>query len=48
MPASTSLTDIVYLLLRKGLEVEGERGGGEEGGGGVARENLLSLMKVIY
>ena len=27
MPASTSLIDIVYLLLRKGLELEG--GGGE-------------------
>ena len=41
-PASTSLIDIVYLLLRTGLELEGEEGVW------VAKENLLSVMKVIY
>ena len=43
MPASASLINIVYLyFLRKGLELEGGR---REC---VARENLLSVMKVIY
>ena len=41
-PASTSLIDIVYLLLRTGLELEGEEGVW------VAKENLLSVMKVVY
>ena len=41
-PASTSLIDIVYLLLRTGLKLEGEEGVW------VAKENLLSVMKIIY
>ena len=28
MSASTNLIDIIYLLLRKGLELEGGEGGG--------------------
>ena len=43
-PVITSLIDIVlnvYLLLRTELELERR-------GGWVARENLLSVMKVIY
>ena len=42
MRASTSLIDIVNLLLRKGLELEGEGGSRV-----VARGNLLSVIKVI-
>ena len=48
MQVSTSLIDIVNLLLRKGLELEWEGVATRYVAGCLARGNLLSVMKVSY